>query len=488
MRKYTRTRKINKSYKARRPLKVRGGFSLPPGSLSKTASAGKLLESAIRYTAKQSKDPGSYARKAVRALDQAKVVVDIAGTTFQKIQEADVMGTDNATTEAAVASSTSIVNGVSMNNAGRVYNTKFHAGKLPTKMVNLQAKMGGSTKFTYKDTLNSEQSAVSRTELSSSFGFNQKLFLSYNDWSYWSYKDLFDLSDVVNYNSPLAKSQRTYWLTKHFGNQYTLMNKNKYVDMKVKVHFCKQEIFGESPKAKFNEGFGSAIPTDLAPNPEGAIPSNLQLSQNLVTAIRSRVLTDPRYTTLSKAPALRENFDVVKTFSKNLGPGEIWKIDYRHFTGSGLNLEELSEKQNSAALDNGYNENAAAFFYPIFEVVGPQVECVDSTDTAISFIGSSSGMLQVEMRKYAEIVEQTGDKSDIFTPAIDGGGAYSQYWAYKTFTNASPQFDQTTIGDNLKNVSFGNILKTGEPAGAGKYFIPISSEFSPKRGGTTQQP
>ncbi len=175
-----------------------------------------------------------------------------------------------------------------------------------------------------------------------------------------------------------------------------------------------------------------------------------------------------------------ECFTIQKTFSQVLEPGEEWEIDYTHMTGPGIRLSHLITQGDSFAWD----EDGAAFYYPIFEMVGVPVECYDSENVDNSYIGTSSGSIQIEMRKQCEIVQSQSNPSNLFETQ---DGFEDKRWAYRVYTDSAMSSATGSLNRRF-NVPYVDIQKVGNSAAPNKYVIPITTNQQVTRGGYTNIP
>lgn len=464
--------------------RVRGGAFAPSQSrrVSRPQGMTSIIKAEIRKTANRSKDPlrvaGEEMLKAAAYSASVKIgsaIVDVAKDSLLRD------GNNVATIENHRVVKTKKSDVLT----GMTYKTSFQSGKPSTSTVLRVERNNGCRKFNYFDTMASATTVTERNELSPIWGFNQKGVIWYDNKSYWSYADLFSFMNFTSYIRPTTKSQTSYLLTKNFGVETKIMNQNKYTNAKVTVHWVRQLLNGESPKTRMGRCFftGPSLPTsaDVQAN---TIPYNLQNQVLTQSGGVSVTAMDPIDGSLYKSPNFREDFEVVKTMTKVLKPGDVWEIDYKHHTGPGLVLEDMFDKYTDRGSDSGFNENAAAFYYPIFTAHGPQVEAFESTSPLgqNSFIGTAPAALHFEFRKYGEIVQSSSNVGEAPSGGSSVGGFTSTNWAIRTFTKPGPLFATNTVGRRAY-VDIQNILATGEPALAGKYVIPVTTEYFVDRGG-----
>lgn len=454
----------------------RGGYAPSSGRRSRPASMNDVIKSQIVSRAKRSKNPIEQA--AVDALKAAayNASVKFGGTVIEVLKDSVSQGSHKVAAKESNAKGTLKYESAG---SGVVHKTEFSAGRPSSSIVNKTGKMNGTTKFTQYDTVTQFQDPTDRLDLSPISGFNQKGTNVFDTKSYWSMNDMYELTNITSYQRVMVKQQRTYWMTKHFGVEFKIMNQNKFFSSKVKVHWARQVIQSGNPKTLFNETFNPTLPT-ISTTSANTLPYDLQLTDLNSTSHISYCAIDPYNGSLSKAPNFRVNFEIVKTMTKVLGPGDIWNIDYKHHTGPGIVLEDLVQQKFSGDTD----EKAAMFYFPIFEYVGPEVEAFESTNGLgqVSYIGTNPCALHFEMRKYAEIVKADASLISSYASAPAGGIAELKKWAFRTFTTEGPDDSINTINRRF-NLAVDAILKDDEPTASGKYIIPVTTDQQTERGG-----
>lgn len=454
----------------------RGGFAMP-GGLNKPII--QYVQDGVVARAKKSNHPLKSAAKDLLDAAVKGAGVKIGETTVEILKDS-LMGDGQKVvgTESTRAVLTKSNPGLS----GKTYRTKFSAGRASTKMVNTAERMNGARKFTYSDTVVDIAPGALRKELSPISGFNRKGVIGYAEYSYWSFNDLFGLMGTASYVRPTLKEQRSYFMSKNFGTVSKVMNQNKYLNVKVTCRWVRQLLSGQSPNANLGLAFTSSTPTITSVEPN-TIPYNHQMVGRTQVPNYTFCPIDPVYGNLNSSAAFRENFEVVKTMTKTLNPGDIWEIDYCHHTGPGLVFEDMYDRFTTATTDEGHNELAAAFYYPIFEFSGPQVEAFDSLDALgqNSIIGTSPCAMHFEFRKYAEIVQRSQAELSKDT-TISQGGFFSTRYAVRTFTKAGPSYD-TGVMKRRFSLPVSSILKAGEAPFVDKYIIPVTTDYTVDRGG-----
>lgn len=468
-------RPMTRNYKkVDKDLIIRGGF-VP--SIPKTATPERVMKT-VGASLGSGPDPVSRGRDFVATMAKAKTVLDVAGKTIDVVAQAKAMGQSGDTT--AVSETT--VSGIANPNSaiGRKFKTKFMVGQKPTRIVNEKGRLNGTRKITQYDTQvqDTVSTGAQRQSLTMTTGANQKSFYGFDERSYWTLNDLEGLVDAASYSSAKNHAQIVYWMTKYFGTRITMMNTNKYLKMRVRVHWLKANQTGFTPKdwlADMVKAASLPAPTDTEAD---WVPYNLQLTPAENTSQRFSVALDPKLGSMRKSKLFEVIFDTTKTFTKTLEPGETWEMDYCHYTGPGVKVNDLIITDDLAT----YATSAAAFYYPMFEIVGKPSEVVDSQNRESSFIATNAGAIQLEFKKYCEIVSADISTANLYDTGTAGGYEADQ-WAYRVFTDYATTNTDTGIINRRFNVNYTDILKAGEADAAGKYIIPLTSDTAKVRGG-----
>lgn len=465
---YRPRKKYSKATKS--AMRVRGGFVGSSGgrlgaTIKNAREINKVVGHMMETAARSSKDPFGVAAETLAKLNGDRIKVKLGKKLFEKLGDTELLGKRNVVAESETTHK-GYQDPATM--LGKTYHTEFHVGRKPTKTVNLQAKLGGEVKEKYSDTLADIQNST-RAELSVKCGFNRKKVFWYGTTpGFWSYSDLAVLSEVNFYTPNPNAAQRCYWLTKWFQQSFKLSNVNKYLAVNVAVHFLSPQTDSDSNVAMRGTFSGVDGVQRL-----GSIPINQQYSDLQLGVVLSQVEMDPRKSFTSSFD-FQESFKVQKTFRKKLQPGEIWKIDYRHFTGPGLNMNEIVNSKDSISSLSPLN---SCFYFPVFEITGQSVEAYDSEDTQIIYTGTSIGMVHLEAEKTFCTATSAESKNDLY----DEGAYIASNYAMKVYT------DTGTIPNNSINQPFNlpysDIQDRGVAPTAGKYVIPLQRETTPGSAG-----
>jgi len=441
-------------------------YSMKPSTNPNRAVGAMIAGGALKSPA-----PAIFVAGKLAALAYDKVMVKVNGTTYKKAEDAPAKGLDRET----VAAHNTIERGVRSagSEIGKEYFTKFTAGQPPTRSVLAYARLNGTQKFTHYDTEVDNQDT--RGFLETTTGFNQKAITWYGPVSYWSFKDLRELTDV---NSALGQNMgfsNVYWLTQCFSVKYRIINKNPIVPMYVRVKFLRQM----EPNGAFETKIDNCFNANDGIQEIAKVPVSEQFGvvgyQGANDSTQSKVALDPVLGSISRSARFDTAFNTIQTFSKKLEPGEIWTITYDHWTGSGINLGNLVATNENIV---SWADKAAAFYAPIFEVWGDKVNCYSFDSPGNHWIGTSSGAVQMDMMKSCKINSRSADIGNVYDPVE---GFLNDRWAYKVYQERGAQ-DKDNAVQKRFNVNYSSIAKNGQP-GAGLYIIPVSSEVSVMRGG-----
>lgn len=472
----------NKSAKSS-AMKTRGGF-LPAAPPTAFMRKGKMMmnmtpdpEKRARKHIKVATNPEAQARRELAYQVASDIIFRVAKKAFQNVLDPEGLG--NGTKFYPAVTSESIAGSPSPSSAlGRRFKTLFEAGKPSSKTINRLAQQVGTEKIV---NFNSEAGVTPtiRSEFACKWGFNQKLvkwFAANGIWTDAAIQEVFDPFSLLP-ETARDRTDRAYWSVKHFGMTYKLYNQNKFLKTKVKISLVSLDTLKSADAA-----VQSLFTLDpLLDQGNGAIPRALQYSgiSYSVGSGMDSVLVDPKLGNWRKADNFTSQFKFVKSFTKVLEPGEVWEFDYRHHMGSGFRLDELLSRG-----DLGVPTNYTPLFLPIFEFSGLDCELSDSIDPTISYIGTSSGSVQMEVKRYAEIVKAESSTDDYKNLDPDFDGYFSGYWNLRVFQDEPVRYVFGQSGPSSRfNIDYADILRAGEAAAAGKYFIPVSTDLTIARGG-----
>lgn len=402
--------------------------------------------------------------------DARKMIAKFGGRTFQPLMQPPVI--DTQATAVSEIYGERVGRKTPGSEMGVTHITHFHAGKKSTRSLMRYAKDNGYEDITYYSSRIGNPAGTDSLELRT--GLNQRGVYWFTSAALWTYVNMEALSGISGRTENRLQFQRTYWLVQYFGNRYTFYNKNAYVPMYVTIHFVAQQETSDSFADKMVETFSN----DLVTQKDGAIPLSYQLGTTSIkgatTELESTgIVTDPKLGRLTTASNFNNNFKKIKSFTKKLLPGEVWRFDYRHHMGPGVKLGDIFTPFKNV----GWDSKAAPLYAPIFEVKGATVQAYQSTDESVAMICSSSGAVQVEIEKYARINSRSTNLNDVY----DSFGEQDSKWAFKTFTAPEPEYNNST--DKIRNVSYSDVLKPGEATGPTKWIVPISTETTLARGG-----
>jgi len=405
-----------------------------------------------------------------------KRVGDMTFVPLPKPRGEGVSGQAGGTITAGGYSQSAVGRAGPQNSIGKTYKTKFVAGKLPTSSVKMMEKLGGSTKRTWFDTNlpvsgTTEPLLDEQRSLRISHGFNRRSATCFNANFFWTWEKLMGIADVSEYTESQLEDQTIYWMTKHFGHEMQIVNTNKYLDTYVKVSYVSQKNLADPAITCFRDAFT----TSLGAVKEGAIPRYYQLENLATFGYRNTAAMDPIYGRLSKSEAFRKNFNVAKTFTRKLAPGETWVLDYKHHTGPGMRVDDLYWASQTAAEIDAF---AAMFYVPIIETWGPSVEIVHAEDRSRSHIGTASGMIQTRHKLYYEAVLAPQSIDNVYETTL---GAFKRKWAFKVYTDSNISTSRPTA--RRFSVPYNLITDDINSTTVGAYIIPVTTDLTIAAGG-----
>ena len=474
----------------KRALGTRGGFKayIPLNryvAMEANAFVGKYIKDMAMGYAKSKVDParmgvkaGAFVERKLSQLKDTRVSVDIEGTSYQKITNNDFVVSGETQADTVSTMRTTVVK--NKNNAiriGRVHTTKFHTGKPTSSTIKRVGKNNGVNMKTDYDTSVSLTTGQQRKNLTTEWGFNQKGYAAYNTNSYWSLQDIatyFNLAANVDTN--ILVDQKAYAHVHELDTEYLINNTNSYLDTVVKIHWCTVEQPNVNPFNAFYECF-FVDPQVPGGDQMGRYPTTRQLGNASTGNGRTYVTVDPYRGNLNSSERFENVFTIQKTMTKTLSPGDVWKIKHKHSCGSGIRLDLLRDFIDPGNLI--HNGAAPISLYPIFELKGKLVDCVAVNDKALRYTGTAPGGVQFEFKKVAKI----GMASNPVWWEPSTGGFEVENYGVSIYSAADPSINQIDNTTKVFNVPVSNLSADG--TGAGKYFIPVTTDTTVKNATTS---
>lgn len=267
--------------------------------------------------------------------------------------------------------------------ASRVYSTYFHIGKASSSNLYKKRKDKLVDTKVLLDTDRDYLDTSSRRSLTSTFGFNQKSFDVLLSDTYLSVKDYHFLykDHLKNYTSRLA-TVNLYGYIFYEKTKLTLKSETDHYSMTCKIHLVKILNPSVNPLDILKDAFTD----NLSKTTNFKIPIERQLSEPIIyQRFRGNVLTDLK-ATLGLSDWFSDNVKVIKTFTRTLGPNDIWKFEMYHHQSPRILLNKINE--NYSHSDICFHPTGYTF---IVEVLGDPRASVTRTEDGENFNGRSPG-------------------------------------------------------------------------------------------------
>lgn len=391
-----------------------GGWVRKPGTVARSGGSFKKkstkqeLETTIRRIARGN---GSKAAKSLLAAGAVNLVVDIGKTKYRQIidypndPKKGPTVSETTDTQKGFPSQSSLV--------GAIHKTKWVAGASPVNAIIRNAKQNGKRKLTKYDSAVRPLNTLDRAALFMQSGFNQRAYHWFGTDSliqlgrknispaFWSVEEVGDVINIDPLTVPTLEKEetlgyKTYADTHYFKTRLTLSNSNLFLKSTVKIHMVASCYSLDCIYDKLTLCFNQTLNDQL----EGAIPLTHQ--NGLIETVGSRftVTTDPKLGSITKSKVFNTDMKIAQTHTKTLAPGEEWQFDYVQQTGSGIRHDKFVQYTRDDGLTK--NTQCPAFFFPIIEVVGEQVEMVNSVDSSQRHIGTAPTAITMKSTRTCE--------------------------------------------------------------------------------------
>lgn len=310
------------------------------------------------------------------------------------------------------------------------HKTNFESGRPASKALKLLGKINGVARNVTFDTKVQIPTSptVSRDQLTWNHGFNSRNFNLLPRFAYVNYDDIrlqlpLDTLDAM----PSNKDATYYASVLECVNELQIFNQSNDFPIKVKIHLIDATgSADESTGSSFQTNFSTKIfNTSLSTQTEGAIPVDYQhslvLTENFSPSSRNQqntVDTSLKHKGLYSSNFFKENYDIVKTFSKTLNPSDTWQFKHTHHCGAGIDISALTITDASVTGNVLYFQPIPYFI--IIETRGVQCECQyrNNNGELGTYLGTSPGYYMAEYRKSVKFVQASATGTDITANGI----------------------------------------------------------------------
>jgi hypothetical protein len=392
---------------------------------------------------------------------------------------------------------------------GRHYKTKvtFGTSRLSKGWHYLRAIAGTQQAVNFDSRFQWDISSTERRERNDfEVGFNQKGFWMDKTW-YWTRADIESESDgMFNYISK-GDTDNFYkprsevvpylgWIMEKV--ELVFENTNNYFPTVMKIHMCclkSSDLIGREIDVS-NDGTGNSnqqvghveralsqrviIPNDTV-KAAGRVPAAYSLPQadsaTPASFEYSQIIHD-KDTTLLKSSYFRENFKIVKTYKKVLGPSDTWEFHYTQHRGRGINLQPWMQ-QAQEGNTNPYGTCPAGYF-PIVELVGRKCEAIKTPVDSEGgrAIGTSPVAVTFEAKKSSLFINDNVDALPDILPESDA--TIERKIALRLIrTNVT----KGTAVSRMLNFNYDQLTDDPNDSTANRYIVPITTDVSLKYAG-----
>lgn len=449
---------------------MRGGFtsrsSRPFGVLT-PQNYEKVFTAAIKQSAAKSKDPQEFAKKVLLAAAKG-CAVEVGRSVVEKVLSPNNEYTSQideptmATTQTSVRRNT----GVNQITNSKLHNILFQTGRMPTTSIKRVNKQNGTLTIPIQDTDTDTTTDLIRNELTVDAGFNQKTVFTFGKlYGYWSIEDIFNLYDLSTFQVSKNEVQHAYGNTEYLETFLKFSNSNSFLPLKLKIHMCRLIATSVRPRTAFDACFS----TNLAATPDVKQMPWQDQQQAIVryTNTLSLVNVSPKSRSFRDSMSGQAHIQIVKSYSKTLGAGDILHFKHRHHTGPGVKLNELitdySEGSNKSV-------DSAISYFPIIEVMGLPCEIMKADAPQVRMTGTSPINLTIGCKKSVKLGLASMTNTEF--ALLDNEGWYSPY-GVRVFKSSNTLRSDSLDLNRLQFVTPTDIVTSGNTVG--KWKVPILS-------------
>lgn len=368
-----------KKFKYKKALKVRGGFAVPPRvraiKIPKPTSKNiddvivDIAQKAAKTFVKKGYDTtASFVKRYAM-----RKALETGGKIIEMIHAPGNDENAGGDVPSVLSNSISFRNAADLtrgNAAKRSYRTKFESGRPTSRTLRELGKENGVAKITVFDSkwYNGEEpettDGLQRGSLSQGHGFNLRSFVCLPAASYVDRDQVARLTAInlnaANAISPVNMDQRILGSLMNTQSRIELMNQNRFYPIQFKIHVVAVEgssfdapdvltSLAESVKnqmlepSAFADTNGDGVDEQFVFNNNQSIPDWFLVSNPArLEGIGQFAVTSWEQLRsgkgLESSEWFRENFNIVKTVTKTLDPGESWLFTHKHHFGGGFDL------------------------------------------------------------------------------------------------------------------------------------------------------
>ena len=354
--------------------------------------------------------------------------------------------------------------------SSKMYTTTFEVGIPITNRLKKPLETKVRTTKSIRDSERDYIHPRLREYLTTSFGFNQRSYDFLKSHTYLMVKDMrFMYKDrYATYGKGIDSDLYGDFLQERL--RLCVKSETQHYSLQCKIHVVKIINTKSNLHQVVENTFYKGIETDSGSFLK-AIPVDHQFSEpNDYGDFRYNILTDLDCT-LNLSNYFRRNCEIVKTFSRVLGPNDIWNFDYKLNYGAGVYLNDLYQDQNQF-LPLGYTL--------VIDCQGDPRASITRRDDGANFDGSSPGRFDYRFNhEITFLKEQDSMSSD-----------QSEKLTVTKFPSKSDSFESSRLGTYFSsgiderpdkiNVDFGEV-DVNLIADANSSQVPFKLRYSESR-------
>lgn len=452
---------------------MRGGFtsrsSRPFGVLT-PGNYEKVFTAAVKQSAAKSKDPQEFAKSVILAAAKG-CAIEVGRSVVEKVlspnneYSSQIDEPTIATTQTSVRRNT----GVNQITNSKLHNILFQTGKNVTTSVKRMNKQNGTLNIPIVDTDTATTTDVVRKELTMETGFNQKTVFTLGEhYGFWCIEDIFNLYDLSAFKVSKNEVQHAYANTEYLETLLKFSNSNSFLPLKLKIHMCRLIATSVRPRS----AFGACFSTNLASVPDVKQMPLQDQQEGLVAHAEtlSYVNVSPKSGSFRDSMSGQAHIQIVKSYSKTLGAGDILHFKHRHHTGPGIRLNELIADYSAGS---NKSVDSAISYFPIVELMGFPCEVAKANANQVRMTGTSPVNLTIGCKKSIKLGLSSMTNLDHATVTNEG---WNSPYGVRVFKSSNTLRSDVADLNRVNFVTAANIVTSGIASGTWKVPI-LSSDF-----------
>jgi hypothetical protein len=307
---------------------------------------------------------------------------------------------------------------------------------------------------------------------------------------------MYGINMDTQFNKPWAdKIVRVYANTIYFEDEYRITNNNAYFPIRVRVNLTSYR--GLDTPSNAHTTMLDCVNSSTTLQSQKGMPIYMQqntATDNTLSSADpgfSHVDVDPKTPGVKASPLFKAEFNIIKSDSIKLDPGDTLVYKHRHYTGPGLRLDKMIDfirmsQEATPDVEKWYPLS----YYPWFEIVGGKAYAFtqfSTSDPNAKFEGTSPAYVNFEYTKRSLAVVKNFTSDLLMSGVTDPTGGRFEVGDYTVRTYVTQPTDEGSLPNKRFYVAPDKILDGTDTPGLDTYTVPIMTDAVARHAGVSRR-